>query len=37
MVYRYWRLEDYLYRQRSDAKVLEKINGLIKDIGRNPF
>jgi toxin YoeB len=28
--------EDYLYWQRTDMKVLKKINELIKDISRNP-
>ncbi|MEI6679369.1 MAG: Txe/YoeB family addiction module toxin [Mariniphaga sp.] len=29
--------EDYLYWQRSDKKMLSKINELLKDISRNPF
>jgi len=29
--------EDYLYWQATDAKVLERINKLIKDIQRQPF
>ncbi len=29
--------EDYLYWQKTDKKVLKKINSLIKDIKRNPF
>jgi len=29
--------EDYLHWQQSDPRVLEKINDLIKDIGRSPF
>jgi len=29
--------EDYLYWQKTDKKVLKKINELIKDISRNPF
>lgn len=29
--------EDYLYWQMSDAKVLQSINDLIKDIRRDPF
>lgn len=29
--------EDYLYWQTTDAKVLERINKLIKDIQRQPF
>ena len=29
--------EDYLYWQTQDKKTLERINMLIKDIGRNPF
>ena len=29
--------EDYLYWQKTDKKILKKINSLIKDISRNPF
>ncbi len=29
--------EDYLYWQRTDKKLLERINTLIKDISRSPF
>lgn len=29
--------EDYLYWQKTDKKVLAKINELLKDIARNPF
>lgn len=29
--------EDYLYWQKSDKKMLSKINELLKDISRNPF
>jgi toxin YoeB len=29
--------EDYLYWQKTDARVLLKINELIKDCLRNPF
>jgi toxin YoeB len=29
--------EDYLYWQKSDKKILSKINDLLKDISRNPF
>lgn len=29
--------EDYLYWQKSDRKVLNRINALIKDIQRQPF
>ena len=29
--------EDYLYWQRSDKKILRRINGLIKEITRIPF
>lgn len=29
--------EDYLYWQKSDRKVLNRINTLIKDIHRQPF
>jgi len=29
--------EDYLYWQQSDVKVLQRINGLIKEIKRDPF
>lgn len=28
--------EDYLYWQKTDKKVLKKINELIKEIARNP-
>jgi toxin YoeB len=29
--------DDYLYWQEADAKVLGKINELLKDISRDPF
>jgi toxin YoeB len=29
--------DDYLYWQRTDRKLLEKINALIKEIQRAPF
>ena len=29
--------EDYSYWQNQDRKTLNRINGLIKDIQRNPF
>lgn len=29
--------EDYLYWQKQDKKILNKINQLVKDISRNPF
>ena len=29
--------EDYLYWQRTDKKILKRINALIKDITREPF
>jgi toxin YoeB len=29
--------EDYLYWQKTDKKILKKINSLSKDISRNPF
>lgn len=29
--------EDYLYWQKADKKLLERINALIKDITRSPF
>jgi toxin YoeB len=29
--------EDYLYWQKTDKKVLAKINDLIKDISRTPY
>ncbi len=29
--------EDYLYWQRSDPKILKRINTLIKEIQRNPY
>ena len=29
--------DDYLYWQRTDRRVLKRINGLIKEISRAPF
>lgn len=29
--------EDYLYWQKTDQKILNKINKLIKDIARSPY
>ncbi len=29
--------EDYLYWQKTDKKILSRINDLLKDISRNPF
>jgi toxin YoeB len=29
--------EDYLYWQKTDKKILARINSLLKDISRNPF
>jgi toxin YoeB len=29
--------EDYLYWQKTDRKLLERINNLVKDISRNPY
>ncbi len=29
--------EDYIYWQKTDKKVLKRINTLIKDIARSPF
>ena len=29
--------EDYLHRQKTDKKMLNRINALIKDIKRDPF
>jgi toxin YoeB len=29
--------EDYLYWQKTDKKILKKINDLIKEISRSPF
>ena len=29
--------EDYLYWQKTDKKILRRINSLIKDIKRDPF
>lgn len=29
--------EDYLYWQKTDRKILERINTLIKEIARQPF
>jgi toxin YoeB len=29
--------EDYLYWQKTDKKILNKINSLLKDISRTPY
>ena len=29
--------EDYLFWQKTDKKILNKINTLLKDISRNPY
>jgi len=29
--------EDYLYWQKTDKKILKKINELLKDISRTPY
>ena len=29
--------EDYLYWQKTDKKILKRINTLLKDISRDPF
>jgi toxin YoeB len=29
--------EDYLYWQKTDAKILERINTLVKEVTRQPF
>ncbi|NTV83120.1 MAG: Txe/YoeB family addiction module toxin [Bacteroidales bacterium] len=29
--------EDYLYWQKTDGKILDRINNLVKDISRNPY
>ena len=29
--------EDYLYWQKTDRKILKRINALLKDISRHPF
>ena len=29
--------EDYLYWQKTDKKILDRINNLVKDISRNPY
>ncbi len=29
--------EDYLYWQKTDKKILKRINSLIKDISRQPY
>ena len=29
--------EDYLYWQKTDKKILKRINALVKDIQREPF
>ena len=28
---------DYLYWQQTDARMVERINDLLKDVARNPF
>ena len=29
--------EDYLFWQKTDRKILERINNLVRDISRNPY
>ena len=29
--------EEYLYWQKTDRKLLERINALVKDVSRSPF
>lgn len=29
--------EDYLYWQKTDKKILKRVNALIKDLSRDPF
>jgi len=29
--------EDYLYWQKTDRTILDRINNLVKDISRNPY
>lgn len=29
--------EDYLYWQKTDKKLLERVNALIKEVSRSPF
>lgn len=29
--------EDYLYWQKTESKILDRINNLVKDISRNPY
>ena len=29
--------EDYLYWQKTDRKLLERINALVKEVSRSPF
>ena len=29
--------EDYIYWQKTDKKILARINNLLKDISRNPY
>jgi toxin YoeB len=29
--------EDYLYWQKTDRKILDRINNLVRDISRNPY
>jgi len=37
LVFSDYAWEDYLYWQRADKKVLNRINTLIKDMQRHPF
>lgn len=37
LVWTEYAWEEYLYWQKSDKKILQRINDLIKDIKRSPF
>jgi toxin YoeB len=37
LVWTEYAWEDYLYWQTADQKMLQRINGLIKEIKRSPF
>jgi toxin YoeB len=37
LVFAEWAWEDYLHWQAQDAKILERLNTLIKECARTPF
>lgn len=37
LVFAEWAWEDYLYWQKQDRKMVERINKLIEATGRDPF